>query len=59
MQENKVLIQEISTLREQAKDLRKQIVDGASTPKSKAKPSRPGSTVARMLSKSQSFASEE
>ena len=60
MQENKMLIQEISTLREQLKALKKQLImDGSGTPKSKAKPARAASTVTRMLSKNHSYASEE
>ena len=60
MQENKMLIQEISTLREQLRDLKKQLImDGSGTPKSKARPARAASTVTRLLSKNNSYTSEE
>ena len=55
-----MLIQEISTLREQLRDLKKQLImDGSGTPKSKARPVRAASTVTRLLSKTHSYASEE
>ena len=61
LQENKVLIQEISTLREQLQELKKQlVVNGSVGTKSKPKPSRVASSKSsRILSKTASIASDQ